>query len=87
MTKLEKLYSIIENSRDVGVKLPKGENYWLLRISAKMLSKIYWSLSLLLGFNSLVGSSPGLDFKYSITVSVPMLSIVIALFTLIPIML
>lgn len=24
MTKLEKLYSIIENSRDVGVKLPKG---------------------------------------------------------------
>ena len=23
MTKLEKLYSIIENSRDVGVKLPK----------------------------------------------------------------
>jgi hypothetical protein len=25
MTKLEKLYSIIENSRDVGVKLDKGE--------------------------------------------------------------
>lgn len=24
MTKLEKLYSISENSRDVGVKLPKG---------------------------------------------------------------
>ena len=24
MSKLEKLYSIIENSRDVGVKLPKG---------------------------------------------------------------
>ena len=24
MTKLEKQYSIIENSRDVGVKLPKG---------------------------------------------------------------
>ena len=24
MTTLEKLYSIIENSRDVGVKLPKG---------------------------------------------------------------
>lgn len=24
MTKLEKLYSIIESSRDVGVKLPKG---------------------------------------------------------------
>ena len=24
MTKLEKLYSIIENSRDVGVKLSKG---------------------------------------------------------------
>ena len=24
MTKLEKLYSIIENSRDVGVKLPKS---------------------------------------------------------------
>ena len=24
MTKLEKLYSIMENSRDAGVKLPKG---------------------------------------------------------------
>ena len=29
MTKLEKLYSIIENSRDVGVKLSNSNHYHL----------------------------------------------------------
>lgn len=46
MTKLEKLYSIIENSRDVGVKLPGDrvntmfKSTWLSELYDRMVSQV-----------------------------------------------
>ena len=41
MTKLEKLYSIIENSREVGVKLSKGVLQQIEELETTVLGRIW----------------------------------------------
>ena len=48
MTKLEKLYSIIENSRDVGVKLPKGVLQQVEELEEGIIKRITGSVLLII---------------------------------------